>query len=53
MAGWFAEQERDHHRQFQFMHLDKLVNWIIDNRLINEFRAALDELGIQQTVGKL
>ena len=53
MAGWFAEQVRDHHRQFQFMHLDKLVNWIIDNRLINEFRAVLDELGIQQTVGKL
>jgi hypothetical protein len=53
MAGWFAEQERDHHRQFQFMHLDTLVNWIIDNRLINEFRAVLDELGIQPTVGKL
>jgi hypothetical protein len=52
MAGWFEEQERDHHRQFQFMHLDKLVNWIIDNRLINEFRTVLDELGIQPTVGK-
>jgi hypothetical protein len=52
MEGWFAEQERDHHRRFQFMHLDDLVNWITDKRLVNEFRAVLDELGIEPTVGK-
>jgi hypothetical protein len=53
MAGWFAEQERDHHRRFRFMHLDDLVNWIIDDRLENEFRAVLDELGIKPIVGNL
>jgi hypothetical protein len=47
MKGWFVEQKLDHARKFQFVHLDALVNWIFDDRLINEFRGALDEIGIQ------
>ena len=50
MSGWFAEQEHDHRRAFRFLHLDGLVNWIVDDRLVNEFRAALLELGIEPVV---
>ena len=51
MDGWFAEQKDYHGRQFRFIHLDGLVNRILDDRLVNEFRAVLDELGIQPKVG--
>jgi len=50
MSGWFAEQEHDHHRVFSFVHLNGLVNWIVDHRLVNELRAALQELGIHPIV---
>jgi hypothetical protein len=51
MEGWFDAQKRDHNRDFKFMHLDSLVNWIINDRLVNELRAVLDELDIQPVVG--
>jgi hypothetical protein len=47
MKAWFEEQKRAHNRDFKFMHLDDLVNWIVDDRLVNEFRAVLRELGIE------
>ena len=53
MEGWLEEQKRDHDRDFEFMHLDSLVNWIINDRLVNELRAALDELGIQPVIAEL
>lgn len=50
MQGWFEEQERDHHRKIRFMHLDDLVQWIQTDRLINEFKAILDELGLEPII---
>jgi hypothetical protein len=47
LSGWLAEQQRDHHRRFEVMHLDVIVRWIVDGRLINEFRAAVKELGLR------
>jgi hypothetical protein len=44
MRGWFEAQARDHGREFEFMHLDDLANWIVRCGLVNEFRAALGEL---------
>jgi hypothetical protein len=44
--GWLAEEEQDHNRVVTLMHLDDLVRWIIDDRLVNEFRAALREVGV-------
>lgn len=51
IQGWFQEQKQDHDHEFRFMHLDDIVNWIIDDRLINEFKAALNELGIKIMAG--
>ncbi len=51
MSGWFAEQERGYGRHFKFMHLDGLVTWITNERLVNVLRAALDELGIEPIIG--
>lgn len=51
MEGWFAEQRHDHGRRFRFIHLDSLVNWIVDDRLMNEFRAVLNELDIPLIIG--
>ena len=44
--GWLDEQERAHARPIRLMHLDELVSWIIDARLINELRAACIEFGV-------
>jgi hypothetical protein len=46
MEGWFKEQKMTHHRDVAFMHLDDFVQWIMKYRLINEFHAALSELGL-------
>jgi hypothetical protein len=43
MAGWFAEQKRDHGRSFRFMHLDDLVQWIDSQRLYSAFRQVCTE----------
>jgi hypothetical protein len=46
VAGWLAEQRRDHGRSFYIMHLDLIVDWILRKGLVNDLRSALDELGI-------
>ena len=33
------------------MHLDRLVQWIVEDRLVNEFKEALCEMGIDIRVG--
>ncbi len=45
MRGWFEEQ-REHARDFRFMHLDDLVNWIERDNLVAELRSALREVGV-------
>jgi hypothetical protein len=47
MKGWFEDQRRAYGRDIQFMHLDSLVKWIMDERLINEFKAVLAELKLK------
>jgi hypothetical protein len=46
MQGWFREQAEHFKRHLQFMHLDLLVDWIVQSRLINELRVALVQEGI-------
>jgi hypothetical protein len=46
MEGWFLAQKRDHGWELDFIHLDDIVRWIIRDRLVNEFRAALAEIGV-------
>ena len=48
MNGWVDEQKKDHNREYVFMHIDSIVQWIADKRLWNEFRAALAEVGINE-----
>lgn len=43
MSGWFNEQASTLNRNFKFMHLDDIVNWIIDFRLIATFRRFVKE----------
>lgn len=50
MEGWFEEQRRDHGRQVYLMQLDDLVRWVQDDRLVNELRAVLEELGLKTGV---
>ena len=40
------EQADDDGRSIELMHLDEIVRWIVNGRLVNELRLALDELGI-------
>jgi hypothetical protein len=47
MEGWFQEQKRVYRRDILFIHLDGLVNWVVKDRLINEFKAALNEIGLK------
>jgi len=46
IGPWIEEQARAYGRRFTFMHLDDLVNWIVKDRLVNEFRAVATELGL-------
>jgi hypothetical protein len=46
MDSWFAEQREKFQRCIEFMHLDKLVDWITRSRLTSELRIALKEQGI-------
>ncbi len=46
VEGWLEEQQRAHGRSFRIMHIDNLVSWIVNDRLVNELRATLGELGI-------
>lgn len=49
MQGWLNEQTKMG-RKFKFMHLDDLVNWIVDNRLTTELRKVLAELKIDPII---
>ncbi len=46
MDAWIREQRQTHERLIEFWHLDGLVDWITDNRLVNELKLALDEQGV-------
>lgn len=43
MDGWFRQQREQLGRVFEFIHLDRLVNWITESRLTGELRVALAE----------
>jgi len=43
--GWLKAQRRDG-RVVEFMHLDGLVDWIVEHRLVNELRVGLQEIGV-------
>ena len=47
IEAWFQEQRTTFGRNYRFMHLDDLVQWITRDRLYNELRAALNDLGLQ------
>lgn len=51
MTGWFKEQRETHGRCVSFMHLDGLVDWVVESRLVNELRAALQEEGVNIEAG--
>ena len=51
MTGWFKEQRETHGRCVRFMHLDGLVDWVVESRLVNELRAALQEEGVNIEAG--
>lgn len=44
--GWLREQRETHRRVVEFLHLDALVDWITERRLVNELRVNLREQGI-------
>jgi hypothetical protein len=46
MEGWKNDQHTAFQREYQFMHLDGIVGYIFDNRLVNALREALAEAGI-------
>jgi hypothetical protein len=50
LQAWFAEQRQTFGRRISFMHLDDIVGWVFRERLISEFKAALNELGIGPTI---
>jgi hypothetical protein len=41
-----ASRKQQNGRYIEFYHLDRIVNWIMDNRLVNEFKLALSEQDI-------
>jgi hypothetical protein len=45
MDAWFQEQ-KNQGRAIEFMHLDSLVRWISNSRLLNELRLALRDNNI-------
>jgi len=47
MLGWQQDQQRSQGRNFVFMNLDDIVNYIFDNRLVGALRDAFSELGIK------
>ena len=47
IEAWFQEQQTTFGRKYRFMHLDDLVQWITRDKLYNELRAALSDLGLQ------
>jgi len=45
--GWLRSQRQDHGRIVEFMHLDGLVDWIVEHRRVNELKNALHEQGVE------
>ena len=50
MLRWFARKNRGKKNRYRFMHLDDLVQWVMRDKLIGEFRMALSELGLEPDV---
>ncbi len=50
MQAWFHEQREKHGRMIDFLHLDRLVDWVSNQRLVNELKLALVEQGIAVAV---
>jgi hypothetical protein len=46
IEGWLREQREVFGRKISFMHLDGIVSWVVNDRLINELKLALTEEGI-------
>jgi hypothetical protein len=46
MQAWRNDQWTAFQREFEFMHLDDIVTYIVDSRLVSAFREALAEEGI-------
>lgn len=46
VTNWISEQARVHNRQIEFLHLDRLANYVSQHRLFNELRIALSENGV-------
>ena len=38
IVGWFADPARDHHRKFEFIHLDDLAVLVVNGGLIGDFQ---------------
>jgi hypothetical protein len=49
MDGWFGVQRNQLGREFRFMGIDDIVQWIERERLTGDFRAALRDLGKPET----
>lgn len=43
IEAWIREQRKTTGRIFEFWHLDIFINWIIENRLVNELKLALSD----------
>jgi hypothetical protein len=46
MKGWLEEQRRDHSRSIQFLDIDYVVRWVVNDRLVTEFKEGLSDLGL-------
>ena len=49
MQAWKKDQWTAFQREFEFMHLDSIVNYILDSRLVTAFRDALAEETASET----
>lgn len=49
MEGWKKDQLKMLQREYEFMHLDDVVNYILESRLISAFREAISEISIGRT----
>jgi hypothetical protein len=46
MQGWKQDQWAAFQREYDFIHLDGITNYILTNRLVSAFRESLTEVGI-------
>ena len=44
--AWIRDQLQTYGRHIEFWHLDRLVDWIVQNKLVNELKLALAEQGV-------